>query len=122
MNRKQLVPMQPARTAAAIIATVLALAAAACGGGSSGGSPSAGESSTSGSPAGFSRCMRFYGVSNFPDPDSSGGVPKETVQQLGVSSSQYQAATQACGHLLPGGGNSGRTQADVQQWWSGMLS
>lgn len=128
MNRKQPVPMQSARTAVAVIATAaLALLAAACAGGSpssagSGGSRSAAGSTSSPSPVGFSRCMRSHGVPNFPDPDSSGGIPKETVRQLGVSSSQYQAATQACGQLLPGGGNSGRTQAEVQQWWSGMLS
>jgi hypothetical protein len=66
--------------------------------------------------------MRSHGVPSFPDPDSSGRIPKETVRQLGISSSQYEAATQACGHLLPGGGNGGRTPAEVQRWWSGMLS
>jgi hypothetical protein len=65
--------------------------------------------------------MRSHGVPNFPDPDSSGGIRKETAHQLGVSGSQYQAATQACGHLLPGGGDATRTPAEVQQWWSGML-
>jgi hypothetical protein len=64
--------------------------------------------------------MRSHGVPNFPDPDSSGGIPKETLQQLGVSDSRYQAAAQACGHLLPGS-DSGRTQAEVQRWWTGML-
>jgi hypothetical protein len=125
MNGKQPVPMQPARTAAAIIAAAaLVLLMAACGGGSpsSTGGSSNGAATTSTSAVGFSRCMRSHGVPNFPDPVGSGGIAKETVQQLGVSSSQYQAATQACGHLLPGGGNSGRTQAEVQQWWSGMLS
>ena len=65
--------------------------------------------------------MRSHGVSSFPDPGNSGRVPKETPQQLKVSSSGYQAATQACGHLLPGGGNGTRTRAEVQQWWNGML-
>jgi hypothetical protein len=119
MNRKQPIPMQPARTAAAIIATAaLALLAAACGGAS----PSSTASGDSPSAVAFSSCMRSHGVPNFPDPDSSGGIPKETPQQLGVSGSRYQSATQPCGHLLPGGGSSGRTQADVQQWWRGMLS
>jgi hypothetical protein len=49
-------------------------------------------------------------------------VSKETPQQLDVSSSQYQAATRACGHLLPGGGSGTRTPAEVRQWWNGMLS
>ena len=47
--------------------------------------------------------MRSHGVRNWPDPNSSGVFPKRTPQQLGVSSSQYQAATHACGYLLPNG-------------------
>jgi hypothetical protein len=66
--------------------------------------------------------MRSHGVPNFPDPDSGGGIPKEALRQLGVSDSQYQAATHACGHLLPAGSSSGRTPAEVRLWWSGMLS
>jgi hypothetical protein len=111
---------------AVIVMAVLIPLTAGCGGSGSstgsGGSSSPGNSSSSGSPVGFSRCMRSHAVPNFPDPDSSGVIRKETVQQLGVSSSQYQAAAGACGHLLPGGGDSGRTRADIQQWWSGMLS
>jgi hypothetical protein len=38
--------------------------------------------------------MRDDGVPNFPDPDSSGNVPKADPGQLGVSSSQLQAAQQ----------------------------
>jgi hypothetical protein len=48
--------------------------------------------------------MRSHGVPNFPDPDSSGQLPKGDAQRFGVSSSQLQAARQACLHLLPGGG------------------
>jgi hypothetical protein len=47
--------------------------------------------------------MRLHGVANFPDPDSSGQLPKRTPQQLGVSSSQFEAAETACRHLLPNG-------------------
>ena len=47
--------------------------------------------------------MRSHGVRNWPDPNSSGVFAKRTPQQLGVSSSQYQAATNACGQLLPTG-------------------
>ena len=108
-----------------ILTAALALLTAACGGGSpssTAGSPEAGGSTSSPSAVGFSRCMRSHGVPNFPDPDSNGGIPKETAQQLEVSDSRYQAAAHACGHLLPGGGNGGPTRAEVQQWWSGMLS
>jgi hypothetical protein len=49
--------------------------------------------------------MRSHGVPNYPDPDSSSQLPKTDAQLLGVSSSQYQAAQQACQHLLPTGGS-----------------
>ena len=105
-----------ARTAAAIIATAaLALLAAACSSGSpssagSGGSPNAGETansrSTNSQALAFGHCMRSQGVPNYPDPNSSRstGCPKSAAQQLGVSSSQFQAAQRACQHLLPNGG------------------
>jgi hypothetical protein len=44
-------------------------------------------------------------VPNYPDPDSSGQLPKGDAQLFGVSTSQYQAAQQACRHLLPTGGS-----------------
>jgi hypothetical protein len=98
-----------ARTAAAIIASAgLALLAAACGGGSSsagpGGSRGAGGSVPSPSALAYSACMRSHGVPKYPDPGSSRQLPKTGAQLPGVSSSQYQAAQQACRHLLPAGG------------------
>jgi hypothetical protein len=95
-----------ARTAAAVIATAaLAMLVAACGGSAasagSGGSPTAGASSSSSSAVGYSHCMRSHGVLNFPDPDSSGQLPKGDAQRFGVSSSRLQAARQACQQLLP---------------------
>jgi len=106
-----------ARTAAAIIAAAgLALLAAACGGSRSsthGGSSNA-AGATSAQLIAFSRCMRSNGVPSFPDPTGSGGFPKKTPQQLGVTSSQLQVAQTACQHLLPNGG-SGPTPAEVQQ-------
>jgi len=97
--------------AAALIAAALGLSA--CGG-SSGGSSNARGSTNSQSLA-FSRCMRSHGVPNFPDPNSSGTIPKMTSQQLGVSDSQLQAAGRACAYLLQ------PTQAQAQQVMSGML-
>lgn len=47
--------------------------------------------------------MRSHGMVKFPDPNSSGGIPKEAPQQLGVSTSQLQEAQHACLHLLPAG-------------------
>ena len=51
----------------------------------------------------FARCMRSHGVPNYPDPTGSGLV-KESLQQLGVSSSRFQSASSDCNHLLPNGG------------------
>jgi hypothetical protein len=57
----------------------------------------------------FSRCMREHGVSNFPDPTSSGGgVQLNIGGNSGVNpqSPAFQAAQNGCKHLLPGGGPS----------------
>jgi hypothetical protein len=113
-----------ARTAAAVIAmAVLALLAGACSGGGpssatgSGGSSNAAGSSSSTSAVAYSRCMRSHGVPKFPDPDSSGQLPKGDAQQFGVSSSQLQAAQRACQPLLPATGGSFDQQ--VQQCYLG---
>jgi hypothetical protein len=109
-----------ARAAAALIATaVLALLTAACGGSPS--STGAGGSSNAGGPAtsqigiSYANCMRSHGVPKYPDPDSSNelanGLPKVSLQQLEVSSSQYQAAQNACARLLPNGGQQTRAQS-----------
>jgi len=119
------------RTAAAVIALAgLAVLAACSGGGSAnpgvanlGSSVASASSSTSSASNGalaYSRCMRSRGISNFPDPDSRGSIPKETAQQLGISNSQYQAATGACADLLPNSDTGGLSQAQVQQEWNGM--
>jgi hypothetical protein len=107
-----------------IIATAVVALLAACGSGGSSGSEvaNAGSSSPSGSasagPLAFSQCMRSHGITNFPDPNGSGAISKETPQQLGVSDSHYHAAQNACAHLLPGSG--GLSAAETQQAWNGM--
>jgi len=119
------------RTAAVITATsALALLAAACGGAPGSHVAQLGstttKSSTSSSAAAaqqngmlaFSRCMRSHGVPNFPDPNSSGALPKSQVDQLAASSLQFPPAHRACEHLLPNGGQP--TQAQVQQAWNDM--
>jgi hypothetical protein len=121
---------RPARTTAAIIATaVLALLAAACGGSPGShvaqlGSTTTKRSTSSSAAAqqngmlAFSRCIRSHGVPNFPDPNSSGVLPKSQVAQLTASNPQFPAAHRACEHLLPNGGQP--TQAQVQQAWNDM--
>ena len=103
------------RIAAAIIATgALVVLVAACSSPSSaGGSPAAAGSATSSSAVAYSHCMRSPGVPNFPAPPSSGLVPKGDPQELGVSSSQLQAAQRACQHLYPT--NGGALGASLRQ-------
>ena len=104
-----------ARTAAAILATAsLALPAAALGikpsstvAGSSNVPASTVSQSTSVQKAlAYSRCMRSHGVVNFPDPNSSGAIPKVSLEQLRVSSTVFETAKRACQHLLPNSGQS----------------
>jgi hypothetical protein len=102
-----------AATAAVIAAAALAMLTA-CGGGSGSDSPGVadvGASARSGSPSpsrsasddavAYSRCMRSHGVPTFPDPGSDAAVPKADARRLGVSSTQLQAAQQACQSRLP---------------------
>ena len=50
----------------------------------------------------FAQCMRAHGVTNYPDPDSSGHIPG--VRRLGVdpNSPQFQPAVNACEHYMQG--------------------
>ena len=118
MRRPRRAWQPTARTAAAIIATAALALLAACSGSpssaGSGGSPNAGRSASSPSAVGFSRCMRSQGVPDFPDPGSSGEIPKESAQHLGVSSSQFTGAQRACQHLLPTTGGA-LTASSLQQ-------
>jgi hypothetical protein len=61
--------------------------------------------------------MRSQGVSEFPDPPTSGKLIVPSAQRLGVTSSQFQTAQSACERLLPSGGT-GNNQAEVQQEWN----
>lgn len=104
----------------------LVLVVAGCGGGGSPRVASVNSSttdlqgtSTSNSPPAasqrnkvlaYSRCMRSNGVPAYPDPNSNGNLPKGNGQAFRVSTSQYQAAEQACGNLLPSGGGASLTQ------------
>jgi hypothetical protein len=55
----------------------------------------------------FSRCMRSHGVSNFPDPQVSGGsVGFPLGQGIDTRSPGFQAAQRACQSSGPGASNS----------------
>jgi len=113
------------RTRVAAVMTVIAAAAllaTACSSGSpssagSGGSPNAGGSANSSSAVAYSRCVRSHGVPDFPDPDSSGQLPKEAVVRAlrGVSDSRARAATNACANLNPAGRGNPTLTAQEQQ-------
>jgi hypothetical protein len=110
--------MSASSAVAAILATGgLALLATGCGGSQRSQVAQLGSTTTQSSslntPAtatghagalAFARCMRSHGVPSYPDPTASGLV-KESLQQLGVSSSRFQSASSACTHLLPNGGS-----------------
>lgn len=110
-----------ARAAAAAIAATGLVLLAACGGGpastGSGGSANAVGSTKSQVGIDYAGCMRSHGVPRYPDPSAGNelpsGLPKVSPEQLGVSSAQYQAAQNACAHLLPNGGQ--LTQSQSQQ-------
>jgi hypothetical protein len=100
----------PLIPASVVAAAAFALLAAGCGGGGSPGvanvasSTTAATSTTQNGAVAFTRCMRSNGVANFPDPPPTGArTHKPTLQQLGVSDSQFRAAMRACNRLLPNG-------------------
>jgi hypothetical protein len=118
IRRRRRQSRSAARIAGAFIAAaVLTLLAAACDGAPSAGpgsSPPAGGS-TFPSALTYSACMRSHGVPSYPDADSSGQLPKTDAQLLGVSSSQYEAAQQACRRLLPASGSLQQQEAQCMQ-------
>jgi hypothetical protein len=60
--------------------------------------------------------MRSHAVTNFPDPSSSGVLPKRQLVQIVNSNPRYPAAAHACGNLLPNGvPGSQPTQAQTLQ-------
>jgi hypothetical protein len=110
-------PIAPrALMTAAILA--VGVAVTACGGGPSMPGGAAGSSTAGGSPSAdgssrllaYSSCMRSHGVPNFPDPASSGGIPKTAAisAETAVSNSQVRAAQNACQHLITGESLSGQ--------------
>ena len=112
---------RPLILTSAVAVAALSLLAAGCGGGASPGVASVASSTTATTTTqngmvGYSACMRSNGVPNFPDPDSSGGIPKQAVVSAfqAVSNSQAEVAQNACKHLLPAGGSlSGKASQPV---------
>jgi hypothetical protein len=94
----------------AVAMAALSLLVSGCGGGSA--TTAVNTTATEQSAAlAFSHCMHLHGVPDFPDPNSSGEIPKSEVIPL-VSSPQFAGAQTACGHLF---GGPGKPQETVQQ-------
>jgi hypothetical protein len=72
---------------------------AGCGGGSP---ANAGATPQTGVLA-YAHCMHSHGVPNFPDPDSSGAIPKDKIIAVG-DGPQFRAAESACLHVMPASG------------------
>jgi hypothetical protein len=114
--RRSAVPPRATLVAGALVA--ISLLAAACGGGSHpSGVASLGKTTLSSPVAGgvattlpsgaaaeehyqkalkYSECMRSQGISNFPDPNSGGGIQLGSNSGIDPQSLQFQAAQKAC--------------------------
>jgi hypothetical protein len=110
-GRRRSLPVR--RTAATMAALLgLALLAAGCGGSNKSNHTPASTASRGGVMAqflAFARCMRSHGVSDFPDPTSSGGGVGILLQggpdsDLNRDNPTFKAANQACRALQPGAG------------------
>jgi hypothetical protein len=57
----------------------------------------------------YAKCMRAHGITEFPDPNSSGGLEIKGTPggNLDPGSPQFQTAEKACKKLLPGGPKGG---------------
>jgi hypothetical protein len=113
MNRRatSMKTRRPVPVAAALIAGIVLLLAACDSSPPSGStaSPHTGGSTGPTSVA-YSACMRAHGVPSYPDPNSSGRLPKTSAQALGVNTAAFQTAQQSRQHLLPSTGGSFQQQ------------
>ena len=98
--------------AAAVVAIGLL---AGCGSGSSGGTAQNGSASPkqqdSAQLVRYAQCMRAHGVTNFPDPTSTGAL---TLDKTTIDSPQFRSASQACRSLAPAGSQNGSVSPQVQ--------
>jgi hypothetical protein len=79
-----------------------ALTVAACG--SSSHTTTAAASTHYNQALAFAECMRSHGVTNFPDPNGSGGIHIAAGSGADPFSPAFKTARGACAKLLPGGG------------------
>jgi hypothetical protein len=97
------------------VALTAAASLAACSGNSGSADPAGGGSSPSASAKSsglaYSECMRSHGITNFPDPNSQGGI-SISGGGIDLNSSQYLAAERACQSLMPGVGSAAQQEQD----------
>ncbi len=105
-----------------VAVSAFAVLAAGCGGGGSAGVASVASSTTGATTTtengavAFARCMRSHGLTNWPDPTSSGVFDKSKLRQLGYSVSRVRAVEDgACNHLLPNAGGGSQLTAQQQR-------
>jgi len=115
--------LRPRGTLVAAALVAIALLAAACGGGPRpSGVASLGKTKSSAVAGGvattlpsgatvekhyeqalkFSDCMRSSGITNFPDPTSTGGIEISSSSGIDPQSLQFQTARKACLKYFPG--------------------
>jgi hypothetical protein len=113
-----------------VAAGAFSLLAAGCGGGGTAGVPrvaSTTPAATTATPqnglVAFSQCMRSNGMPSFPDPQRyAGGSVKLTIHQFGAGNPQFQAALNACNHLLPNRGGTPETAQQLRRQRADALS
>ncbi|HEV3048285.1 MAG TPA: hypothetical protein VGY13_13105 [Solirubrobacteraceae bacterium] len=118
---------RPLVLASALASAALSLLAAGCGGGAGAPGVASVASSTTAAtttaqdgPLAYSGCMRAHGVPRFPDPNSSGEIPKQQVIALNPGGPQFQSAQRACQHLQPNGGRP--SQAELARHLTDLLA
>jgi len=93
--------MQSRTAVITVMAAAAALLATACGSSPSSTQSAAGAAANSTTAVAYAQCVRAHGIPDFPDPDSSGDIPKDAILQLKVSQSLLESATGACANLNP---------------------
>lgn len=95
-----------------LIMASTAVLLAGCGSSTpAGGATTAANASTAGALR-YASCMRSHGVTNFPDPNATGGFTINSA--VNTSSPGFTTAAATCAHVFPGGGGPVHVPATVQ--------
>jgi hypothetical protein len=63
----------------------------------------------------FSQCMRSHGITNFPDPGSTGGIEISSSSGINPNNAQFAAAQKACRKYMPPGPSHAQQEQMEQQ-------